>query len=228
MREITHLHFPAWPDFGTPAQPSHLLALVELANVMQRAALPVETASIVGSRKNPLESTPIGWFDEPESNAKTRPMLIHCSAGCGRTGTFCTVDSVIDMLKRKRQTNLNLAKSQDAEGDISMSDDGGDISPTTTREMSFQFTQSPSVTDDQAGKSLSDDPNIDTKWLHDATVDLIQETVEDFREQRLSMVQSLRQFVLCYETVLEWIQRLQERSNNSTVHRRSSSLQQHP
>jgi hypothetical protein len=34
--------------------------------------------------------------------------------------------------------------------------------------------------------------------------DLIAKTVEDFRLQRLSMVQTLRQFVLCYETVLQW------------------------
>jgi protein-tyrosine phosphatase len=35
--------------------------------------------------------------------------------------------------------------------------------------------------------------------------DLVEKTVEDFRLQRLSMVQSLRQFVLCYESVLEWL-----------------------
>ncbi len=34
--------------------------------------------------------------------------------------------------------------------------------------------------------------------------DIVAQTVEDFRHQRLSMVQTLRQFVLCYETVLEW------------------------
>ncbi len=34
--------------------------------------------------------------------------------------------------------------------------------------------------------------------------DIVSQTVEDFRHQRLSMVQTLRQFVLCYETVLEW------------------------
>jgi len=41
-------------------------------------------------------------------------------------------------------------------------------------------------------------------WVTDENVDLIAKTVEDFRLQRLSMVQSLRQFVLCYESVMEW------------------------
>lgn len=42
-------------------------------------------------------------------------------------------------------------------------------------------------------------------WIGKEDVDLIEKTVEDFRLQRLSMVQSLRQFVLCYESVLEWL-----------------------
>lgn len=42
-------------------------------------------------------------------------------------------------------------------------------------------------------------------WVYQENVDLIEKTVEDFRLQRLSMVQSLRQFVLCYESVLEYL-----------------------
>ena len=42
-------------------------------------------------------------------------------------------------------------------------------------------------------------------WLRHDDVDLVGKTVADFRLQRLSMVQTLRQFVLCYESVLEWI-----------------------
>ncbi|RKO92216.1 protein-tyrosine phosphatase-like protein, partial [Blyttiomyces helicus] len=31
------------------------------------------------------------------------PMLVHCSAGCGRTGTFCTIDAVLSLLERARE-----------------------------------------------------------------------------------------------------------------------------
>jgi tyrosine-protein phosphatase 2/3 len=238
IREITQLHYPSWPDFGAPAQPSHLLALVELANVMQRAALQVNVPGALASAStsrhnssaaadeaagNPFfaphgssrgsstslkradsDGVPLNWQDGPVTQEHTRPMLVHCSAGCGRTGAFCTVDSVIDMLKRQRQHMLghspngttsraqSITLDRDSDGDISM--DEGPEGPTTTDQH----------------HSLDNDLDIDTAWLDDDNIDLISQTVEDFRGQRLSMVQSLRQFVLCYETVLEWIRRLQE------------------
>jgi protein-tyrosine phosphatase len=238
IREITQLHYPSWPDFGAPAQPSHLLALVELANVMQRAALPVDVPGALasastsrhnssvaadGATSNPFftphgssrgsssslkraesDGMPLSWQDGPVVQGHARPMLVHCSAGCGRTGAFCTVDSVIDMLKRQKQHVLghppngtasraqNITLDRDLDGDISM--DEGPEGPSTTDQH----------------HDLDDDSDIDTGWLDDDSIDLISQTVEDFRGQRLSMVQSLRQFVLCYETVLEWIRRLQE------------------
>jgi hypothetical protein len=42
-------------------------------------------------------------------------------------------------------------------------------------------------------------------WVNRDDIDLIAMAVEEMRKQRLSMVQNLRQFVLCYESVLEWI-----------------------
>jgi protein-tyrosine phosphatase len=147
---------------------------------------------------------PLSWQDGPVTQEHAGPMLVHCSAGCGRTGAFCTVDSVIDLHKRQKQHMLghstngttsraqSIALDRDSDGDISMNEGPG--GPTTTDQH----------------RGLDEDSNIDTGWLDDDGIDLISQTVEDFRGQRLSMVQSLRQFVLCYETVLEWIRRLQE------------------
>ena len=298
IREITHLHYPSWPDFGAPAQPSHLLALVELANVMQKAAAPVDVPAALASAGGAPEDglglgigrhgSPEGWkrteahlnaFDAPEPNDHARPMLVHCSAGCGRTGAFCTVDSVIDMLKRQRLAKLNKASSRsnreqrrvarqkaydraksakrqaierDPDGDVAMGQgvlgrlESGDQVPmfafppdvsASGPAFSFAGSSPPSSHplsgfedsgDDVSSIASSRTPSprlppgsderdkggIDTSWLDDENIDLIARTVEDFRGQRLSMVQSLRQFVLCYETVLEWIWRVQERGNS--------------
>jgi protein tyrosine phosphatase/rhodanese-related sulfurtransferase len=221
MREITHLHFPSWPDFGTPAQPAHLLALVELANVMQRAALPIDSAAIMGHKLgHDSDALPMSWFDEPEAEARARPMLVHCSAGCGRTGTFCTVDSVIDMLKRRRQARISTMTSSKSDGDVQMTGVEEAISPRAT-----QFDRAQQEQPQKRRKSGSE--TIDTAWMNDDSIDLIYQTVEDFRSQRLSMVQSLRQFVLCYETTLEWVNRVNERTRSTpstTGRARSGSL----
>lgn len=267
MREVTQLHYPSWPDFGTPAQPSHLLALVELANVMQRASLPVDVPGALASaspprsenstkqRLNPSpkkrsrasSNLPLAWWEEPEHEQAAHPMLVHCSAGCGRTGTFCTVDSVIDMLKRQRIRNIRKANDnierkvrghkprQDVDGDIAMAglsfagsfhgnaqganaprsnpfDDA--ISPGTMpppKSPAFPTVATTASRSPSYSSSDEDDGDLDTLWLDDDTLDLISSTVHDFRCQRLSMVQTLRQFTLCYETVIEWVWRLQER-----------------
>ncbi|KAF0378313.1 Tyrosine-protein phosphatase 2/3 [Gigaspora margarita] len=115
-REITQLHFLGWPDYGIPDSPCHILNLIETANGTQHDA-----------------------SMQCESSREIGPMIVHCSAGCGRTGAFCTIDSVLTMLNTG---------------------------------------------------------NLDTNK------DVIQATISQFREQRLSMVQTLRQFVFCYEAVL--------------------------
>lgn len=33
-------------------------------------------------------------------------MVVHCSAGVGRSGTFCTIDYCIDELHDKKKTNV--------------------------------------------------------------------------------------------------------------------------
>jgi protein tyrosine phosphatase len=154
MREITQLQYSHWPDFGAPAHPAHLLGLIEQCDAVVRH----------------VNGTSASQPDPPES----RPVVVHCSAGCGRTGTFCTVDSVIDMLKRQRQSQ------------------NGRISSTMD-------------VDAPSSRSLNNADGADGSWTTRDDVDLIAKTVEDFRLQRLSMVQSLRQFVLCYESVLEWL-----------------------
>ncbi|KAK9468810.1 protein-tyrosine phosphatase-like protein [Lipomyces arxii] len=118
LREITHIQYVSWPDLGAPADPVDLVAL-----------------SLLSGKCNASESNEI------------RPVVVHCSAGCGRTGTFCAVDSVIDILERKKEYG------------------NCDKCPTD---------------------------------------DLVAEVVHDLRTRRLSMVQCLRQFVICYESVLVW------------------------
>lgn len=147
LREVTQLQYPYWPDFGTTSQPTHLLKLIAQCDKVRNATAKTMPKT---NKKSPVDPK------------LPRPILVHCSAGCGRTGSFCTVDSVLDMLKQRS-----------VEG--------------TARQ-----------------KTGSAESSTDENWIHNGNIDLIAKTVADFRTQRPSMVQNLSQFVLCYESVLEW------------------------
>lgn len=66
--------------------------------------------------------------------------------------------------------------------------------------------------------------DINGPWLFDEDLDLVEATVEDFRRQRLSMVQSLKQFALCYETIAEWVAQLYVAGRTSSRGRSGSDV----
>ncbi|CAG8578867.1 6525_t:CDS:1 [Paraglomus occultum] len=117
-RRVTQLHFMGWADHGVPDSPDALLQLISKTNELQQ-------------------------LHADENNARTQPdavgpVVVHCSAGVGRTGTFCTVDSAMALL--------------------------------------------PIMDDD--------------------SMDLVFHIIGFFREQRMRMVQTLRQYQFCYMTLL--------------------------
>jgi protein tyrosine phosphatase len=180
MREITQLQYSSWPDFGAPAHPAHLLGLVEQCDAVVRSTT----------------HTNLSEPDPPEAP----PSVVHCSAGCGRTGTFCTVATVIDMLKRQR-TSRQRSNYRDSSP---MHIDTRRSSVTMKDSNSDPFF-GPSAAVSAPIPPSSENDRVDGEWVNDETQDLIEKTVEEFRRQRISMVQSLRQFVLCYESVMEWL-----------------------
>lgn len=70
-RKIFHYHFTAWPDHGVPSDPGCVLNFLHDVNKRQE------------------EITSAG------------PIVVHCSAGIGRTGTFIVVDMILDQIKRQ-------------------------------------------------------------------------------------------------------------------------------
>uniref|UniRef100_A0A0B7A0U4 protein-tyrosine-phosphatase n=1 Tax=Arion vulgaris TaxID=1028688 RepID=A0A0B7A0U4_9EUPU len=68
-REILHFHYTTWPDFGVPSSPNAFLHFLHCVR---------ETGTLEDD---------VG------------PAVIHCSAGIGRSGTFCLVDSCLVMVE---------------------------------------------------------------------------------------------------------------------------------
>lgn len=69
-RKIYHYHFQAWPDHGVPSDPGCVLNFLHDVNV----------------RHDALDN--VG------------PIIVHCSAGIGRTGTFIVIDMIINQIKK--------------------------------------------------------------------------------------------------------------------------------
>eukprot|EP00079_Xenopus_tropicalis_P027337 XP_012821586.1 PREDICTED: tyrosine-protein phosphatase non-receptor type 9 isoform X1 [Xenopus tropicalis] len=78
-RLISHLQFLSWPDFGVPSSASALINF--------RGAVKKEQRRLV-------EELGTQWRGPPGGP----PLVVHCSAGIGRTGTFCTLDICLSQL----------------------------------------------------------------------------------------------------------------------------------
>ncbi|KIY45293.1 hypothetical protein FISHEDRAFT_28133, partial [Fistulina hepatica ATCC 64428] len=136
-RKIVQLQFLDWPDMNVPEDPRCVLDLVREVDGFTGIALHAMTVS---------------------------PILLHCSAGVGRTGGFIAVDAVLDAIRREVR---NTARS--GVGFKSPRALHSDLSPKVLSE--FQ--------------------------------DPILEVIQDMREQRMSLCQSLRQYVFVHAAVIE-------------------------
>ncbi|XP_063372916.1 tyrosine-protein phosphatase non-receptor type 61F-like [Cydia amplana] len=77
-REVIQFHYTTWPDFGVPQSPHAFLEF--LRRVRASGAL----------------------------DADAGPAVVHCSAGIGRSGTFCLVDSCLVIIENEGIESLSV------------------------------------------------------------------------------------------------------------------------
>ncbi|KAK7114664.1 tyrosine-protein phosphatase non-receptor type 2-like isoform X2 [Littorina saxatilis] len=71
-REVLHFQYTTWPDFGVPTSPTAFLNFLKVVR---------EAGSL---------------------DSDVGPAIIHCSAGIGRSGTFCLVDSCLVLIEKHK------------------------------------------------------------------------------------------------------------------------------
>ncbi|XP_060080818.1 tyrosine-protein phosphatase non-receptor type 1-like [Ylistrum balloti] len=74
-REVLHYNYITWPDFGVPSSPHVFLNFLMVVR---------ETGAL---------------------DADVGPPVVHCSAGIGRSGTFCLVDSCLVIVEKNQDLN---------------------------------------------------------------------------------------------------------------------------
>ncbi|KAF9193342.1 protein tyrosine phosphatase, non-receptor type 11 [Haplosporangium sp. Z 767] len=148
-RSILLVHYQGWPDHGVPTQ------TMDLRDILYRIR---------------------AWKAEQQRQHQQLinfgPIAVNCSAGCGRTGTFCVVDTALSVLEHTRYPYL--APPPDGRS-------------SSTNEV--QIEAGP-----EAGLQ-----GVVYDWNSDR--DIIFEALSSFREERMLMVQTAAQYYFCYEVV---------------------------
>jgi len=158
QRLIKHIKFAGWPDFDIPPRAETVIGLINEANKANE-----EMAA--------LNKTPPG------------PILVHCSAGVGRTGCFMTIDVILHMLQNEQRftaTSSTPANSLDMETDP----------PVTSSATFATYRKSP--------QNYSEASPLERP-------DYIRELVDGMRGQRMSMVANYAQYRFCHEAILKAI-----------------------
>ncbi|KAF7784514.1 hypothetical protein Agabi119p4_679 [Agaricus bisporus var. burnettii] len=108
-RRIVHLQYLDWPDMNVPDDPRGLLELVKEVNAAVKETENVHemefTAPIGQGNGRSIPASFVGIEESTgiakQAMGRNRPVLLHCSAGVGRTGGFIIVDAVLDAMRRE-------------------------------------------------------------------------------------------------------------------------------
>ncbi|KAF9967988.1 tyrosine protein phosphatase 1 [Mortierella alpina] len=146
-RRIMLVYYASWPDHGVPSTTEPLRDMLFRIRAW-KAELRKKQQFCLG------------------------PTVVHCSAGCGRTGTFCVVDTILSVLEYTQYPNLARAFNA-ADSHQNIPEAAGEVAEASSSDM--------------------------YNWQGER--DIILEALAAFRLERMLMVQTVDQFSFCYKAV---------------------------
>ncbi|KAJ4485461.1 hypothetical protein J3R30DRAFT_3282297 [Lentinula aciculospora] len=129
-RKVVQFQYLEWPDMNVPDDPRGVLGLIrEVDQAVTEAMHLNRQGEAEGQAVN--EAIPdnmdagesLNRYTGIANNAmgrKQSPVLLHCSAGVGRTGGFIAVDAVLDGVRRELRKTKNSSSQHGQSGSITL------------------------------------------------------------------------------------------------------------
>lgn len=188
-RKVVQIQCVSWPDFDVPEDPRVLLGLIK------------EVDGIVEETQG--------------ESAEKPPVLVHCSAGVGRTGSFIVVDALLEALRREYQLKWRKISGSGRRSSVTSSID---FSISLNGERKSDATQQPPppstpaheaksgsggfvdlVTDMNRAAKFAPDRNLTREPTPISGMETpVRHILAGIRRQRMSLCQSLRQYIFVY------------------------------
>eukprot|EP01103_Thecamoeba_quadrilineata_P006253 TRINITY_DN15983_c0_g1_i1.p1 TRINITY_DN15983_c0_g1~~TRINITY_DN15983_c0_g1_i1.p1 ORF type:complete len:329 (-),score=30.54 TRINITY_DN15983_c0_g1_i1:269-1222(-) len=140
VQEVFHIHYTDWPDQGVPKNSIGIRSLCARVNVLSKRT--------------------------PDSG----PIVVHCSAGVGRSGSFIAIHHILNQINNKcsydiLETVLKMRK--DRAGMVQTEDQYRFIHQAVNDEYKNPLTSSQSETDDSGDETIEDSPKtFRGSWRH--------------------------------------------------------------
>lgn len=183
---VHHIYVDSWVDFGRPKEELDISNLIYLVNALNHDSPSKSISTINHQQKNSSlfnsssSSSPSSRRNSDSPGSKDQmPLVVHCSAGVGRTGVFLALDYLLTrskLLLPELKINKNIGYK-------------------------YIYNQPQKPTGGEKDSLIPPQQNdvANNRRMMIALHDPIYSLVSSMREQRLGMVQRLTQYQYIYE-----------------------------